>query len=233
MLPIWQSSAKRSHIDVIIDLLSPEGLNIIDIGCGAGKITRALSEMGAYVTGIDPGERQIKLARSVKLIGNERFLEGAAEKLPLDSKSMDIALFCNSFHHVNRDNFDIAIEEAHRVLKPGGKLYFSEPIADGPQFELSRLINDETEVRALAYEKIVNIPQTGFHAISEVTYITENKYKNFDAFRANSTSINPARDLIFEDNLDAIKTAFEENAIQVDSHYVFKNPVRGNLFERL
>jgi hypothetical protein len=33
--------------------------------------------------------------------------------------------------------------------------------------------------------------------------------------------------------LDAIKTAFEENAIQADSQYVFKNPVRANLFERL
>jgi ubiquinone/menaquinone biosynthesis C-methylase UbiE len=233
MLPIWQNSSKRSHIDVIINLLSPEGLKIIDIGCGAGKITRELTEMGAYVTGVDPGERQIKLARSAKLVGNERFLEGAAEKLPLDDESMDIALFCNSFHHVPRDNFDIAIEEARRVLKPGGKLYFSEPIADGPQFELSRLINDETEVRALAYEKIINIPQTGFQAISEVIYITENKYKNFDAFRANSTSINPAREVIFKNNLDAIKTAFEENAIQADSHYVFNNPVRANLFERL
>ena len=233
MLPIWQNSTIRSHLDVIIDLLSPEGLKIVDIGCGAGKITRALSQIGAYVTGIDPGERQLKLARSTEVIGNERFLEGTAEKLPLDDKSMDIALFCNSFHHVPRDNFDIAIEEAHRVLKPGGNLYFSEPIADGPQFELSRLINDETEVRALAYKKIINIQQTDFQAISEVTYITENKYKNFDSFRANSTSINPARDLIFKDNLDAIKAAFEENAIQADSHYVFKNPVRGNLFERL
>ena len=149
------------------------------------------------------------------------------------SASLKKALFCNSFHHVPRANFDIAIEEARRVLRPGGKLYFSEPIADGPQFELSRLINDETEVRAFAYEKIINISQTGFHAISEVIYVTENKYKNFDAFRANSTSINPARDVIFKNNLDAIKTAFEENAIQADSHYVFRNPVRANLFERL
>ena len=68
MLSIWQNSSKRSHIDVITDLLSPEGLKIIDIGCGAGKITRELSEMGAYVTGVDPGERQIKLARSAKLL---------------------------------------------------------------------------------------------------------------------------------------------------------------------
>jgi ubiquinone/menaquinone biosynthesis C-methylase UbiE len=233
MIPNWQGSTKRSHIDIIKELLNPKGNQIIDIGCGAGHMTRALTQMGATVIGIDPGKRQLDRAREVEPVGSETYLEAIAEDLPFKNQTIDIALFFNSFHHIPEVGFAIAIEEAHRVLKPGGKLYFAEPIADGPQFELSRLINDETEIRALAYQSILTTPEKGFKRLSEITYITENRHKNFASFKINSTSINPARDAIFEKHDSEIRNIFEELSIKDKGEYVFDHPIRGNLFERL
>jgi hypothetical protein len=229
----WQDSPKRSHADVISDLLTPSGAKVLDVGCGAGKMTRLLTGMGAEVIGIDPGERQLERARTPEPIGGETFIEGIAENLPSEDQSIDIVLFFNSFHHVLQEGFRVAIAEAHRVLRPGGKLYFAEPIAEGPQFELSRLINDESEIRALAYECIKSATELGFKAVTELIYITENRHKDFAAFKSNSTSINPARDAIFEQYDTEIRERFERFSQKDGDEYVFTLPIRGNLFERL
>jgi SAM-dependent methyltransferase len=233
MIPSWQHSTKRTHLSVIQELLDPIGKKIIDIGCGAGHITRALTKIGAVVIGVDPGERQLQRARAEELAGGEIYLEGIAEDLPFDDESIDVSLFFNSFHHVPQQGFSAAIEESHRVLKPGGKLYFAEPIADGPQFELSRLINDETEIRALAYESILTSTDKGFKKNSEIAYITETRYEDFDSFKINSTSINPARDIIFEQHDKKLRKIFEKLSIKNQGFYVFDHPIRGNLYERL
>ena len=233
MTPDWQGSSKRSHAEVIEELLEPSGAKIIDIGCGAGKMTRLLTEMGGEVIGIDPGARQLERARAVATVGDETFIEGIAENLPFEDQSIDIAFFFNSFHHVPKEGFEAAIIEAQRVLKPGGKLYFAEPIADGPQFELSRLINDESEIRAFAYDCIRSTPQKGFKEVSELVYITENRHKNFEAFKTNSKSINPTRDAIFAEHDVEIRERFEQFSLKDGDEYVFSLPVRGNLFERL
>ena len=229
----WQGSPKRSHADIIKEMLDPRGAKVIDVGCGAGKMTRLLTEMGATVIGIDPGERQLVRARAASVIGNETFIEGVAEDLPFEDQSTDIALFFNSFHHIPEDSFQASILEAHRVLRPGGKLYFAEPIADGPQFELNRLINDETEIRALAYESILSVPDFGFKTVSEFTYIAENRHKDFASFKTSSTSINPARDAIFEKYDIEIRERFERFSDKNGGGYVFSLPIRGNLFERV
>ena len=229
----WHSSPKRSHADIIKKLLEPNGAKTIDVGCGAGKITRLLTEMGAEVTGIDPGERQLARARAATPVGNETFVEGVAENLPFDDQSMDIVLFFNSFHHIPKNDLAAAIKETHRVLRPGGKLYFAEPVADGPQFEMSRLINDETEIRAFAYGVIKSVPENGFKTITEITYITENRHENFESFKTNSTSINPARDAIFEKYDQEIREQFERFSRKENGQYIFDLPIRGNLFARL
>ena len=192
-----------------------------------------MTEMGAEVTGIDPGERQLERARAATPAGNETFIEGVAENLPIEDQSLDIVLFFNSFHHIPKTELTAAIEEAHRALRSGGKLYFAEPIADGPQFEMSRLINDETEIRAFAYEVIKTVPDYGFKAISEITYITENRHQTFESFKINSTSINPARDALFEKYDQEIRERFERFSRHENGQYIFEVPIRGNLFERI
>ena len=232
MFPNWQDKPKRTHVDVLAETLDPLNANIIDVGCGIGHITRALTNMGANVIGVDPGKRQLDRARTEETVGSEVYIEGVAEDLPFNDQSKDIILFFNSFHHVSKNKFSEAIRETSRVLRSGGKLFFAEPIADGPQFELSRLINDETEIRALAYQSILDLPKNGFQEILELIYISENRYESFESFRFNSTSINPAREKIFEEYKTEIRKLFKKYSIKNQGYYIFQNPIRVNLFER-
>jgi SAM-dependent methyltransferase len=50
-----------------------------------------------------------------------------------------------------------ALREAARVLRPGGTVYVQEPLAHGPMFELLRLVDDETAVRALAQRALATV----------------------------------------------------------------------------
>jgi len=53
------------------------------------------------------------------------------------------------------------------VLKPGGFVYVSEPVADGAFFDTIRMVDDETEVRARAYEALTAADQVGLRQLTE------------------------------------------------------------------
>lgn len=100
-------------------------LDVVDMGCGGGYMSEVLSRGGARVTGIDiaPGAIEAALARK-----NETGLPGdyqvaSVDALPLPDVSQDRALCTDVLVHCPspRD----AIAEAGRVLKPGGRFYFS------------------------------------------------------------------------------------------------------------
>ena len=55
-----------------------------------------------------------------KSLSNLIYKEGDVEKVPLDSKSVDLALMSQSLHHAQHP--DKALAEAYRILKPGGQL---------------------------------------------------------------------------------------------------------------
>ena len=70
--------------------------SVLDVGCGAGRLTRIMTEMGATVTGIEPGERQLERARAHPVIGTESYIEGTAERLPVEDNCATIIIFFNS-----------------------------------------------------------------------------------------------------------------------------------------
>jgi ArsR family transcriptional regulator len=53
-------------------------------------------------------------------VANLEYRKGDLEALPLASASMDVALFSQSLHHAQHP--DRAVAEAHRILKPGGRI---------------------------------------------------------------------------------------------------------------
>ena len=110
-----------------------------------------------------------------------------------DSGSVDLVVFFNSLHHVPVAGIDRALAEAARVLRPGGQLYIAEPLAEGPQFDLSQPVNDETDVRRKAFEAIGRAGAHGLEARSETRYVADGKYAGYEAWRDNSIAIDPER----------------------------------------
>jgi len=99
-----------------------EGARVLDVGCGTGRLAHWLAERvgpkGA-VTGIDPLEERIQIARSRG--GDVRFEVGQAEDLgAFEDASFDAVCMSSVFHWVAEKAK--ALAEVRRVLRPGGRL---------------------------------------------------------------------------------------------------------------
>ncbi len=118
------------------------GLRGLDIGCGNGDNTRLVAERGARMTGLDIAPRFIEIARATEAADPRGIAYhcASAVELPFDDDAFDFAVAFMSLMDV--PEFDRALAEAHRVIRPGGFLQFSitHPCCDVP---LRRKIRDE------------------------------------------------------------------------------------------
>lgn len=220
------------HLDRLAALVAVEGRRIVDIGCGDGALVRALAKRGATMVGIEIDARALAPALAAPRVATERYLEGRAEALPLDDASVDVVIFFNSLHHVPVDRHDAALGEAARVLVSGGMLFVLEPVAAGPYFELTRLIEDETVVRAKAYEALGRAAAHGLVATAEETYRNPMVFKDFGMFEARTTAVDPARAAVIAEHRPMLRQTFEAVAEAGADGYGFHQPARINLFRK-
>lgn len=95
---------------------------ILDLGCGEGRNSLYLSQVGYNIVGID---LSCKAARVMRNNFFEEELKGLviagdARGLPFASESIDGILAHHLFDHLDRKSFQLSLDEAFRVLKPNG-----------------------------------------------------------------------------------------------------------------
>jgi SAM-dependent methyltransferase len=123
----------RYHRDQFLELLPSPGRRTVDIGCGEGRLTRHLKELGHQIVGIDASPSMVAAARESDPSMDIRMADVAA--LPLDDASADLAVAFMSLHDI--DAMPLAVREIARILKPGGKLCFAivHPLNSAGRFE--------------------------------------------------------------------------------------------------
>ncbi|NKY57386.1 methyltransferase domain-containing protein [Nocardia flavorosea] len=105
------------------------GDDVVDIGCGPGKLMRALGEKAGSqgsVTGIDPSAAAIDYNRRRDVHPNHRYIQAPAQALPLPDASVDVVTCTFVMHHIPEEHREAAIAEMWRVLRPGGRLLLAD-----------------------------------------------------------------------------------------------------------
>ena len=157
---------------------------LLDVGCGEGR--HIFGVMQDYplmkCIGIDMDHESIKIAeegydyfKSISHAGAE-FLKGSAYNIPFPDNFFDLVICSEVLEHLHE--YNDAVKEMHRVLKPGGKLYASVP-ASWPEkicWNLSkdyqnqpgghlRIFNQKKLVSEIQEEGFIFLSSERFHAI--------------------------------------------------------------------
>ena len=105
-----------------VGLLLPP-LDVVDIGCGDGYLAIETASWARSVTAVDHSGAVLARARGLaerRRVRNIVWKRGEMERLPLPAGSVDVALLSQALHHAEQPARVLA--EAHRVLRPGGRL---------------------------------------------------------------------------------------------------------------
>ena len=96
-----------------------EGQLVLDIGAGEGRFSRMLAQRGARTIALDLFWPMVQTART-RAVGNSAVIRSPATSLPIASSTVDTVI--SYIVWVDVPDFQTAIAEAARVLKPGGQL---------------------------------------------------------------------------------------------------------------
>ena len=114
---------RLNYIDSAVSL---KGKTVLDVGCGGGILSESMAEKGAKVTGIDLGEKALKVAQLHSLESGIAVdyqlisVEELAEKFPA---SFDVVTCLEMLEHVPDPASVVAA--CTKLVKPGGRVFFS------------------------------------------------------------------------------------------------------------
>lgn len=123
------------------------GKRVLDLGCGKGETLLHLGRDAAAAVGIDVSEEMVRIARRAiqrEGFSNVQVLAMSAERLGFPTASFDAVHGVSVIHHLDVPR---AAREIARVLKPGGRAVFVEPLGHNPLLNLFRSLTPGRRTR--------------------------------------------------------------------------------------
>jgi len=134
----WESPAGRVRWARRVKMLSKHlgsGMSVLELGCGAGYFTRELASSGAEVVAIDISPELLEIATANCSAPNVRYEIQNAYELSYPDAVFDSVVGSSVLHHLE---IEAALREIYRVLKPGGRISFTEPNMLNPQIAIQK-----------------------------------------------------------------------------------------------
>ncbi|HEV7744893.1 MAG TPA: class I SAM-dependent methyltransferase [Pyrinomonadaceae bacterium] len=232
---------KEWHIPAAADFAGARGLKVLEIGCGLGTDGAQFAEAGADYTGVDLTEAAVELARKrfelFDLAG--KFQTADAENLVFPDNSFDLVYSHGVLHHTPETAR--AIQEVHRVLRPGGRavvmLYHRDSYNYRVNISLLRragaqLLRSETGIKLV--NKITAEPLDSLREHARRLKTEKDSYLKPDEFLSQNTdgAGNPLARVYSRKEAHELFKKFSE--VTVKTYFLNKRwlPLIGNLLPR-
>ena len=163
---------------------------IADLGAGEGLISQLLAQRARQVWCIDNSPRMVEVGTELARkngLANLAYKLGDIEDVPLPDKSVDVAILSQALHHAQHPQ--TAVNEAARILRPGGQLLVLDLNEHG--FENARVLYADLW---LGFKESVLhgfLKKAGLHQVKVTAVAKETNEPGFETLLA--TGIKPVK----------------------------------------
>ena len=156
---------------------------VADLGAGEGTLSQLLAQRAEHVIAVDHSKKMVafgkKLAKEHGLTNLEYRL-GDIEEVPIEEKSVDLAFLSQALHHAADPSR--ALREAHRILKPRGRLVILDLMQHS--FEKARELYADTHLGFAEVEIADLLEQAGFKNVETALVDREEAPPHFQTLLA-------------------------------------------------
>ena len=137
---------------------APKDMRVLEIGCGAGRVTRALAQLFGEVHAVDVSGEMIKLAQAALTASPNAFVyrNNGKDLSVVPDLPFDFAFSSIVFQHIpSREIIESYVREVHRLLHPGALFKFQvqgdSKLQTTPDDTWLGVPFSEAQARAMAY----------------------------------------------------------------------------------
>lgn len=167
---------ERSTADFLLRYAGLDGKDVLEVGCGRGRISAYLAGRPRSFAAVDPDPDAIDEARMT--IPDVAFSVSSGEALDFPDESFDVVLFTLSLHHQEAAT---ALDEARRVVRMGGRVVVLEPVAFSEFTRVHTLFHDENAAYKEVQEAIGECED--LEEIQREVFRTDITYESVDEMR--------------------------------------------------
>lgn len=223
-----------SDLQLIAERLPVAAGRLLELGCGRALTTRKIAEELPVRELIATEVDRVQHARNLRISDLPRvtFRLGGVEAIDETDGSIDAVVMLKSLHHVPHHLLRQGLLEIHRVLRPGGIAYFSEPLYAGAFNEIMRLFHDEKAAREAAFEALRAAVEDGLFLLEdEIFFDSISRFEGFEEFEERILGATHTEFAIDAALHERIRERFMQHA-DPDGVAEFRNPNRADILRK-